>query len=304
MDAAEKIETDELNRTVAHFAAVSTTPDCLEYLISQDVSFSQGDKFRLTPLIQAARFGRHKNIKPLLNHLSNGAMPCPEFADQTLLRNRRRALHFAANFGHEETCKELIDCGATVDAVESTTKATPLMVASMNGHLECVKMLIEYGKAGIHLVDKYSRTSLHLACMNGHYDVAKYLLIQGLDPNGRDSSDNTPAHYATAFGYLGVLKLLIEFGKANPSSYNVWRSTPCSVANLKGHIGIVQYLLSLPDGNINVNFPDEEGLTMLHHAVAEYVTSKNDIEQNLRRIQILMDKDADINAVTVNGKFI
>ncbi|KAI9309588.1 ankyrin repeat-containing domain protein [Cunninghamella echinulata] len=302
LDPAEKIETDELNRTVAHFAAVSTTPDCLEYLISQGVSFSQGDKFRLTPLVQAARFGRHQNIKPLIKHLSNNVMPCPEFADQTLLRNKRRPLHFAAHFGHEETCKELIDCGATVDAIETSIKATPLIVATMNGHLGCVKVLIEHGHAGLHLVDKYSRSCLHHACMNGHYHVAKYLLLQGLDPNGRDSSDNTPAHYATAFGYLGILKLLVEFGKADPASYNVWRSTPCSVANLKGHLSMVQYLLSLPDSSVNVDFPDEEGLTMLHHAVAEKVTNKKDIEQNLRRIQILMDKNANVNSVTVNGE--
>ncbi|ORZ21992.1 ankyrin repeat protein, partial [Absidia repens] len=141
-----------------------------------------------------------------------------------------------------------------------------LMFASLRGHLDCVKALIEYGHAGIHLVDKYARSPLHLACIEGHYQVAKYLLMQGLETNAHDSSSNTPAHYAAAFGHLDIVKLLVEFGGADPSSNNVWRATPCSVANLKGHIAIVQYLLSLPDGNVNVDFKDEDGYTMLHRA--------------------------------------
>ncbi|CAO3595612.1 unnamed protein product [Absidia cylindrospora] len=301
LEPAERVETDDLGRTVAHYAAASTTPDCLEYLISQSYNFSQGDKFRLTPLLQMARFGRADNIRPLLKYLSNDTFPCTDFADQTLLRNRRRPLHYAANFGHSEACKALIDCGATVDILESSLKATPLMLASLRGHLDCVKTLIEYGHAGIHLVDKYARSPLHLACIEGHYQVAKYLLMQGLETNAHDSSSNTPAHYAAAFGHLDVVKLLVEFGGADPSSNNVWRATPCSVANLKGHIAIVQYLLSLPDGNVNVDFKDEDGYTMLHRAVTEKVTTPNEINQNLRRIQVLLDKNANVNTTTING---
>ncbi|KAI8333682.1 ankyrin repeat-containing domain protein [Chlamydoabsidia padenii] len=301
LDAAERVETDDLVRTVAHYAAASSTPDCLEYLISQNYNFSQGDKYRLTPLVQAARFGRYKNIRPLLKYLSNDHFPCTEFADHTLLRNRRRPLHYAAAFGHAEACKELIDCGATVDAVESTQKATPLILASHRGHLDCVKTLVEHGCAGLHLVDKFTRSPLHLACMTGHYEVAKYLLVQGLDADAHDSSNNTPAHYACAFGHMEVLKLLVEFGSADPSSNNVWRSTPCSVANLKGHIAIVQYLLSLPGGRVNVDFKDQDGFTMLHHAVVEKVTNTSEIDQNLRRIQVLLDKNANVNAATIDG---
>jgi ankyrin repeat protein len=302
LDPAERVEVDELGRTIAHYAAASTTPNCLDFLISQSYNFSQADKYRLTPLIQAARFGRHQNIRPLLKYLSNDTFPCTDFADQTLLRNRRRPLHYAAVFGHGEACKELIDCGATVDAVESSQKMTPLMLAAHRGHLDCVKTLVEYGRAGLHLVDKFARSPLHLACMAGHYDVAKYLLMQGLDADAHDSSNNTPAHYVCAFGHSEVLKLLIEFGAADPSSNNVWRSTPCSVADLKGHIAIVQYLLTLPGGRVNVDFKDQDGFTMLHHAVKEKVTNHSEIEQNLRRIQVLLDKNANVNAATIDSK--
>ncbi|KAI9498385.1 ankyrin repeat-containing domain protein [Zychaea mexicana] len=296
---AERIETDEFGRTIAHFAAASTTPDCLEYLIEQDFPFSSGDKFKLTPLIQAARFGRHQNIRPLLKHLSKTEMPNTEFADQTLLRQRWRPLHYAAYFGHPETCRELIDCGATLEAIESTLRATPLLFAAQRGHLECVKVLVEHGKADPEAVDKYSRTALHVASINGKYDVAKYLLQIGVDANAADTSENRPIHYAAGFGYLRLLRLLIEVGGADPAAPNVWRTTACSVANLKGHISIVQYLLT--ECNIDVNFKDQDGKTLLHHCVEETVTSKLEAEQSLRKARLLISKNADPNLQTIEG---
>ncbi|KAI8149897.1 ankyrin repeat-containing domain protein [Fennellomyces sp. T-0311] len=297
---AERIETDEFGRTVAHFAAASSTPDCLEYLIEQDFQFSLGDKFKITPLIQAARFGRHKNIRPLLKHLSKGDVPCTEFADQTLIRQRWRPLHYAAYFGHAETCRELIDCGATVESIESSLHATPLLFAAKRGHLECVKVLIEHGKADPEVVDRYSRTPLHLASINGKYEVTKYLLEMGVNADAADSSLNRPIHYAAGFGHLRLLRLLIEVGGADPSAPNVWRTTACSVANLKGHISIVQYLLT--ECNIDVNFKDQDGKTLLHHCVEEKVTTKLEAEQVLRKARLLISKNANPNLQTVQGE--
>ncbi|KAI9264234.1 hypothetical protein BDA99DRAFT_51448 [Phascolomyces articulosus] len=297
---AERMETDEFGRTIAHFAAASTTPDCLEYLIEQDFPFGTPDKFKLTPLIQAARFGRHQNIRPLLKHLSKGDVPNTEFADQTLLRQRWRPLHYAAYFGHAETCRELIDCGATIEAVESSLHATPLLFAAQRGHVECVKVLIEHGKADPEAVDKYARTPLHLASINGKYDVVKYLLQDiGVNADAADTSQNRPIHYAAGFGHHRLLRLLIEMGDADPAAHNVWRTTACSVANLKGHISIVQYMLT--ECNIDVNFKDQDGKTLLHHCVEEEVTSKFEAEQVLRKTRLLISKKADPNIQTIKG---
>lgn len=296
---AERAETDDFGRTVAHFAAASTTPDCLEFLISEGFDFTLGDKTKLTPLILAARYGRHQNIRPLLYHLSKGALPSAEFADHTLLRQKYRPLHYAAYFGHPQTCRALIECGATVDIEDGPNHATPLIMAAQRGHLETVKTLIEFGKADPEYVDRYARTPLHVASINGHYDVVKYLLEQGVNADVPDSSHNRPVHYAAAFGHLRVLKLLIEFGGADPAAANVWRTTACSVANLKGHIAIVQYLLTRPD--VDVNFKNKEGCTMLHSCVVEEAESKLETEQILRKTKLLLSRNANPNLKTVDG---
>lgn len=259
----------------------------------------------MTPLIQAARFGRSHNVEILVKELNGGqdATDISEATYKTLNRNRRTALHYAAYFGHPETCRVLINFHAPVEAVENLDKQTALHYAAKNGHLECVRILIEEGKSDPEKGDKYGRNALHLACIAGHLKVVKYLLSQGLNVDAGDSSSNYPVHYAAAFGHLDVLHLLIEYGKADPNSSNVWRTTPCSIANTKGHLAIVKYLLQLKENPVDVNFKDQEGYTILQRAIDEPICSESEIDLNMNKIELLVSMKADPNSVDLNGKF-
>ncbi|KAL0085941.1 ankyrin repeat-containing domain protein [Phycomyces blakesleeanus] len=303
LEPFERFVVDDLGRTVAHFAAASTTPACIEYLISVKYEMSAGDKSRLTPLLQAARYGRHKNIRPILEHISDSTLPSPDFANHSLLASKRRPLHYAAYYGHSETCKALIECGATVDVVESVTKCTPLLYAAERGHLECVRVLLENG-ANIESGNKFSKTALHLATISGHYKIVQFLLKEGADANAHDTSLNRPVHYAAAFGHLSVLKLLIVYGGADPTLENAWRRSPCSVANYKGHLSVVKHLLSRTDFPVSVDFKDEDGRTMLHHCVSETFESKIEVKQNSRKADILFMKNSNVNIQTTQEKLI
>lgn len=295
---SERSEMDEYGRTVAHFAAASATPACIEYLTGFDeVNLNLGDRFKLTPLIQAARFGRAANIRVILKTLTKDNLPSTEHADQTLLRQKFRALHYAAYFGHLDACRVLVECGATVDILDSQ-QSTPLQYAALRGHLNCVQYLLEQG-ADPESADRYSRTPLLLGARNGHTGVVRYLLQQGVDANAGDSSDNRPIHYAAAFGHLATVQMLLELGQADPSAANVWRTTACSVANLKGHLAIVTYLLE--NTSVDVNFKDQEGMTMLHHCVTEVASSPVEVDQILRKARLLISKHADINMVSIKG---
>lgn len=77
------------------------------------------------------------------------------------------------------------------------------------------------------------------------------MLRKGVTPNFKDSSENTALHYATAYGWLNIVKLLIEAG-ANPNIENEWKTSPILLAMLKNHFGILDYLINL--NNLNANF--------------------------------------------------
>jgi len=60
-----------------------------------------------------------------------------------------------------------------------------------------------------------------------------------------DTSNNTLLHYAVGYGWIEIVKYLIEAG-SNPNAVNSWNNTPVSIAFLKMHFGIASYLLKLP----------------------------------------------------------
>ncbi|KAK4515576.1 uncharacterized protein ATC70_010527 [Mucor velutinosus] len=301
LDHAERLETDVYGRSVAFYAAVSDTSACMEFLISKNFNVTMHDKFKMTPLIQAARYGKSANVEILIRLQRGDETETPVAVFQSLLRNRRTALHYAAYFGHAETCRVLIQYNCPVDALENLDKQTPLHYAAKNGYLDCVRVLIEEGHANPEKDDKYARNALHLACIYGHLDIVHYLLSIGVDANAPDSSQNYPTHYAAAYGYIDILHLLIEYGSADPTLPNVWTSTPCSVANMKGHIAIVKYLLQLPGNPIDVNFKDQEGCSMLQRTIDEAVVSDIDMELNLSKAKLLLSMHADVNSKDLEG---
>lgn len=63
------------------------------------------------------------------------------------------------------------------------------------------------------------------ACMNGHSQIVAYLLRIGVNPSAEDSSQNTPIHYAAAYGWYHCVQLLLE-GGANADKPNNWRVIP------------------------------------------------------------------------------
>lgn len=303
LDHAERLETDLYGRSVAFYAAVSDTTACLEFLISKHFNVTMHDKFKMTPMIQAARYGKSANVEVLIKFQQGDEIETPASIFQSLLRNRRTALHYAAYFGHAETCRVLIQYNCPVDALENLDKQTPLHYATKNGYLDCVRVLIEEGHANPEKGDKFARNALHLACIYGHLDIVHYLLSIGVDADAPDSSQNYPTHYAAAYGYIDILHLLIEYGSANPALPNVWTSTPCSVANMKGHIAIVKYLLQLPGNPIDVNFKDQEGCIMLQRTINEAVVSDIDMELNLSKAKLLLSMNADVNSKDIEGRY-
>ncbi|KAI9276495.1 ankyrin repeat-containing domain protein [Umbelopsis sp. AD052] len=259
--------TDGLSRTVAHFAAASETSDCLEYLISKGFNCMQLDKNKISPLLLASKYGRAHNVKLLLNTMrGNSTEESTSVADTTMLPQRWTALHFASFYGATEVCRVLLQEGARIDAQDSATKGTPLHFAAAQGHIECIKVLLDEGKADVDISDKFGSTPLHLACKNGQYEAVVVLLSYGANVDGGDTSDNTALHYATAYGWINIVQLLLETTSCNMSPTNLWKTTPCGIADRKGHTRMVRFLLDNKTKRIDVNFKDDEGKTLLHNS--------------------------------------
>ena len=92
----------------------------------------------------------------------------------------------ALRTGNVKVVKQFLDNGSAT-ANEKSFAWSALQMAADKGHLEVVKLLVEKG-AEIdypHPINKM--TPLHLAAYSGHDEVVKYLLSKGANPNKKMS---------------------------------------------------------------------------------------------------------------------
>ncbi|KAJ1569366.1 hypothetical protein HK405_006057 [Cladochytrium tenue] len=287
----DRLVTDELGRTVVHFAACCTGTGPLEFLRNEiDMDFRTLDKAKMSPLLMAAKHGRQENVRIIIDKI--GA----DNVDATSNSSGLNGLHFASHYGHINVVKVLLDAGAKVDIPDKKDKSTALMESCKVGHIEIARILLERG-ADPYFSDKLGRTALHHAAKNGYQDIVHLLLRNGADADAEDTSSNTPLHYACAYGWMATVKLLIAYG-ANVNSPNNWRTTPLMAAEMKGHIAITKYLLDVP--GVDANFVGRDGFSLLHKSVMEPYETREHAESLLTQTEMLLARAADPNVKTVS----
>ena len=126
-----------------------------------------------TPLLAAAHNG-HTDICGLL--LANGSN-----VNETDLKTKHTALHFAALKGHNNIIEALLSWGAAVDP-QDHAGFTPLQASCQDGHLACVLTLLKAG-ASLTLPNNYGGLPIHHAAGYNRVEVVKTLLEHGCSPD-------------------------------------------------------------------------------------------------------------------------
>ena len=193
----------------------------------------------------------------------------------------RTPLYFAAQNGHIEVVKALLEKSANVDA-RRNTGSTPLFIAAQNGHIEVVKILLE-NKANVDASRKDSATPLCIAAHQGHTEVVKVLLQKGANVDARRNTGETPLYFAAQKGHIAVVTALLE-KSANVDARRNTGETPLYVAAQNGHTEVVIALLSY---NANVDASRNAGATPLYIAAQK---------GHIAVVTALLEKSANVDA--------
>ncbi|CAK9050984.1 unnamed protein product [Durusdinium trenchii] len=178
--------------------ALLTLPSDLQLVIldfqGQDTWRQQNHAF-----ISACEKGRVEEVEAML-HLPHD----PNTRDH--LSRDQAAIHVAAQGGHLEVVRLLLEAGANKDAA-SQVGFTALHLATYSGQLEVVRELLFVG-AQKDAVALDGSTALHWACENGRVEVVRELLAAGADKHAATHRGLTPLKLAAVMGHLEVIQLL------------------------------------------------------------------------------------------------
>lgn len=179
----------------------------------------------------------------------------------------------ACSRGNMAVIRELIECGADVNAVNSENESS-LLAASKNGHLETISYLLD-NNADIEIRDNVGYGVLHAAAGFGHLAVLEILLPRIGSKDSPDAFGNTPLIYAAMYGHYNIVEFLLQNG-ADPDAQNVNGSTPLMEAAADGHRNTVEVLLrhnARPDlANIDGILPHVMAYNNEHYEISSVIS--------------------------------
>ena len=203
-------------------------------------SFPPGDLKRLLLLHHPVRWGDETAVLDFINMGANV---------EALNEEGKTALHIAAEYGHANILRLLLDHGAIVDPQrDSGSGFTPLLAAIRDGSYDNVQLLIQRG-ADVDRESTSHDSPLMWAIDCWEEDIVSLLLESGADPNfqtsfgqGGNALHNT-VYAPSSFGPK-ISRLLVAKGANLEAKYHNGQ-TPLQVAVGLARLGMVSSLLEL-----------------------------------------------------------
>jgi len=314
---------DKGGRTSLHLAASYNSPFTQKLLSGSGVNPNKLDGvLKWTPLRYADRTKSWMAMDILLHSGAN-------VNDIVLTRRNSKsqeweqaALWECASKGHTKLLEYMLNCGSDVNAVVEVPenlqrKSTLLHIASFCGQVEVVRLLVDR-RADINIRDTNKDTALHFAAHLDSVDNIKLLLDKGINVNVTNAQQNTPLHMAAVRGNLEATIALVKRG-ATLNSTNASRHTPLMLAAYSGKLEVVRYLTETGP-NIDIHIALLMSVERGHLDVTDFLLANGaDIDgsheaqdisplilatmkQNLPLVMHLVQKGADVNLSTADGK--
>ena len=263
-----------------------------------------------TALMYAVGSGHIETVRLLVSHgadVNIAVLASPEYIEEIAKavaegkedveehRDGVTALMLAAQGGHEELVKILLEADADVNA-QDDEEATALHYAMKGNFLEIAKILVVGGANPNDLYKDEKTSKVHHLLMDSilanNEDFAALLVNHGANTSYVDEDGVTPLIQAAYQGMTEIVKALLsqETASVDVSAMNNEGINALIAASSEGHIEVIKLLLANP--NCDVNSKDKDGTNAM---MAAAVRGHKDV------IAILVAHGADINAQNIDG---
>jgi ankyrin repeat protein len=175
--------------------------------------------------------------------------PCIDIAFKG--RSGRSALSFAAGNGHSEIVEALLERGASRPDDRDNTHWTPLFWAVQGDHASIVQLLLKQPSVDINEVDKSGRSVLSWAAGEGARRALKVLLRHSVDLNSKDARGRSPLSWAAGNGQRAVVSTLMHQRGIDKATKDNDRRNAISWACQGGHTDTLRTLLKNGCGGVD-----------------------------------------------------
>lgn len=181
--------------------------EIVKILLERGVAIDSTTPDKRTPLIWASIMGHLEVVQYLLDHDADAERQ--DSSDFT-------ALHHAVEENGLDIVLELLARDSN-EEVRLNPRWSPPIAAAQLGHVDMVKALLDTGRFQINHADEDGRTPLFQAAMRGHTDVVRLLISHDPFPlaNTKDRYGATPLIAAARNGHAEAVELLLTLDDAN-----------------------------------------------------------------------------------------
>ena len=173
------------------------------------------------------------------------------------------ALHLAAQKGHADAVRTLIELGANPAATSKRGRTALHLACSDQADAGVVRVLTEAAPGMIDARDEKGWSALHWACSKAHVESMHVLLSAGADARAAAEDGTTALHWASRLGDAQAIELLHSHG-ADVSARAADDARPLHWAANHGRLNAVRLLLSK---GAEAGAADEQGRTAAELAV-------------------------------------
>lgn len=245
--------------TALYQAVLNLNPKLVEYFLDKGASIEKAGGTDVYGNIMMAAAGSKFNN-------SNDKSP----VDLTLLEKSAENSAKIMQMIIDKVNKKLIN-----DSLEGKT---PLIIAVGNSYIDTAKILIENG-ANINAVDIEGWSALSYAVNNGDIEIAKLLLTNKAKIKGELLlAIKSPIVESS----INIMKLLID-NKANINYTDENGFNPLNIAIESGDMELTKFLIT---NGANVNSLMQDGVSLIGYAIAQ---------NNMDLLQILIENGANVN---------